>query len=140
VTRLAKGLLQEVVAGVNGMGRSYLFTHRRIGELARETREAIARRDMDRLGRLIGEAFVENKLIHSSTTNENIEAMIAAAAPYVMGMKLLGAGGGGFALFLSPDDSSAISLRNLLSANFEDDRARLVDWQLNKVGLQVTTS
>jgi fucokinase len=95
---------------------------------------------MDQLGRLIGEAFIENKLIHGSTTNENIEAMIAAAAPHVTGMKLLGAGGGGFALFISPDSSSATSLRNLLSAKFEDDRARLVAWQLNKVGLQVTVS
>jgi galactokinase/mevalonate kinase-like predicted kinase len=140
VTRLAKGLLQEVVAGVNGMGRAYLFTHRRIGELAKETREAISLRDMDRMGRLIAEAFTQNKHIHGSTTNENIEAMVAACAPHVTGVKLLGAGGGGFAFFLSPDTAAAAALRGLLAGNFEDDRARLVDWQLNKKGLEVTVS
>jgi galactokinase/mevalonate kinase-like predicted kinase len=140
VTRLAKGILHDVVDRVNGMGRAYLFTHGRIRDLAREARDAIALRDLDTLARVIGESFQENKLIHSSTTNEEMEAMIAAAAPYFSGMKLLGAGGGGFALFVSTDAASAKSLRALLAARFENERARLVDFALNKAGLEVTVS
>ena len=52
---------------------------------------------------MIGESFKENKLIHQSTTNEEIETVIQATSPFFSGMKLLGAGGGGFALFVSPD-------------------------------------
>jgi galactokinase/mevalonate kinase-like predicted kinase len=55
-------------------------------------------------------------------------------------MKLLGAGGGGFALFLSPDRRKAEGLRELLDRSHEDDRARRVDFSLNKRGLQVTVS
>jgi fucokinase / fucose-1-phosphate guanylyltransferase len=140
VTRLAKGILKDVVDRVNGMERSYLFTHNRIGELAREGRDAISLRDLGRLSRVVGESFRENKLIHQSTTNSEIEAVIRATAPCFSGMKLLGAGGGGFALFISSADSKAKALRSLLSERFENERARLVDFSLNKKGLEVTVS
>ncbi|HUW39937.1 MAG TPA: L-fucokinase [Rectinemataceae bacterium] len=140
VTRLAKNILKDVVDRVNGMGRSYLFTHARLAGLAREASDAISLRDLDRLGRIIGESFRENKLVHESTTNPEIEAMAAATRPFCSGMKLLGAGGGGFAFFISPTPEAAQSLRSLLASRFEDDRARLVDLSLNKVGLEVTVS
>ena len=140
VTRLAKGILKDVVDRVNGMERAYLFTHARIAELAREGREAISLRDLPRLSRTVGESFRENKLIHHSTTNEEIEEFIQATSPFFSGMKLLGAGGGGFALFISPDGPNAQALRALLSERFENERARLVDFSLNKKGLEVTVS
>ena len=55
-------------------------------------------------------------------------------------MKLLGAGGGGFALFMSPDRGAAEALKAVLTRQFEDERARIVDFSLNKKGLQVTVS
>jgi galactokinase/mevalonate kinase-like predicted kinase len=140
VTRLAKGILKDVVDRVNGMSRAYLFTHARIADLAREARDAIALRDITDLARIIGESFKENKLIHASTTNDEIEAMIGATSPHYSGMKLLGAGGGGFGLFVSPDAGAARTLRSILVGRFENERARLVDFSLNKTGLEVTVS
>ncbi|MEI6386645.1 MAG: hypothetical protein WCQ50_08415 [Spirochaetota bacterium] len=140
ITRLAKGLLQDVVRRVNGMERAYLFTHGRIGELAQDAREAIGFRDLDTLGRVIGETFRENKLIHESTTNADMERMIEETASCRIGVKLLGAGGGGFALFVSKDLELAGLLRRMLRESYEDDRARLVDFSLNKKGLEVTVS
>jgi galactokinase/mevalonate kinase-like predicted kinase len=140
VTRLAKNILKDVVERVNGMERAYLFTHNRIASLAREARDALSLRDLDRLGAVLEESFYENRLIHVSTTNAGVDALVGAATPYCRGMKLLGAGGGGFALFMSPDKRRAEGLRALLAKDFEDDRARLVDFSLNKKGLQVTVS
>ncbi|MGA2545589.1 MAG: L-fucokinase [Rectinemataceae bacterium] len=140
VTRLAKNILQDVVARVNGMERAYLFTHGRLANLARGARDAISLRDLVMLRRIVAESFRENKLIHASTTNGEIDAMAARTAPYCGGMKLLGAGGGGFALFLSPDRGAVDALRGILTREFEDDRARIVDFSLNKRGLQVTVS
>jgi len=140
VTRLAKNILREVVNRVNGMNRAYLFTHDRLRSLAQEARDAVSLRDLDALARIVDESFRENKLIHESTTNAEIEVLARETAPYYRGMKLLGAGGGGFALFLSKDAESAKRLRALLSSRFEDDRARLVDFSLNKKGLEVTVS
>jgi galactokinase/mevalonate kinase-like predicted kinase len=140
ITRLAKGLLQDVVKRANGMERAFLFTLGRIGELAEDAREAISLRDLDGLGWIIGESFRENKFIHECTTNADMERMIAATAPYRIGVKLLGAGGGGFALFVSQDIEGAQSLRRMLKEKYEDDRARLVEFGLNKKGLEVTVS
>jgi len=140
VTRLAKNILREVVDRVNGMERAYLFTHGRLASLARDARDAISLRDLVWLRRIVAESYRENKLIHASSTNRDIDAMAAATAPYCGGMKLLGAGGGGFALFLSQDRARAEALRSLLSRDFEDERARIVDFSLNKRGLQVTVS
>jgi galactokinase/mevalonate kinase-like predicted kinase len=140
LTRLAKNILQEVVDHVNGMDRAYLFTHGRLRSLAQEARDAISLRDLPRLAAIVGESFRENKLIHASTTNEDIDALVARAAPYYRSMKLLGAGGGGFALFMSSDRGSAEALRELLVRDFENERARIVDFSLNKKGLQVTVS
>jgi galactokinase/mevalonate kinase-like predicted kinase len=92
------------------------------------------------LRRIVAESFKENKLIHASTTNRDIDELAARTAPFCGGMKLLGAGGGGFGLFLSPDRATAESLREILSREFEDERARMVDFSLNKKGLQVTVS
>ena len=140
VTRLAKNILREVVDRVNGMERAYLFTHGRLAALARDARDALSLRDLVWLRRIVAESYRENKLVHASTTNRDIDAMAAATAPYCGGMKLLGAGGGGFALFLSPDRARAEGLRALLGRDFEDERARIVDFSLNKKGLQVTVS
>jgi Predicted kinase related to galactokinase and mevalonate kinase len=140
VTRLAKNILKDVVSQVNSMDRAYLFTHQRIAALARDARDAISLRDRPWLGSIVAESFRENKLIHPSTTNADIDALVEATKPYCRGMKLLGAGGGGFALFISPDRRKAEELRSLLLRDFEDERARLVDFALNKKGLQVTVS
>jgi len=140
VTRLAKNILGEVVSRVDGMERSFLFTHGRLRELALEAREALSLRDLRRLAAVVDSSFAENKLIHASTTNTEIENLVAAVRPHVAGMKLLGAGGGGFAYFISPDRREADRLRELLDARFADERARLVDFSLNKDGLEVTLS
>jgi galactokinase/mevalonate kinase-like predicted kinase len=139
-TRLAKGLLQDVVDGVNGMSRAYLFTHERIRSLAASAREAIALRDTGAVARIIAESMRENILIHPSTTNPDLDRLLDETRMHWSGMKLLGAGGGGFALFISPSADEAARLRGLLSARFDDDRARLVDFSLNKAGLEVTVS
>lgn len=140
VTRLAKNILSEVVSRVNSMDRSFLFTHDRLKSLAHDCRDVFSLRDREGLGRIISSSFTENKLVHASTTNADIDRMVAETAPYCEGVKLLGAGGGGFAFILSPDATSADALRSILASRFEDERARLVDFSLNKRGLEVTVS
>jgi galactokinase/mevalonate kinase-like predicted kinase len=69
-----------------------------------------------------------------------MEGFIQRTKPWYTGMKLLGAGGGGFALFISETPKQADELKAILARDFEDDRARLVDFSLNKRGLAVTVS
>ena len=66
--------------------------------------------------------------------------MLAATRPHFRGGKLLGAGGGGYALFLSPDLREADAVRDVLRRRFENERARLVDFSLSRCGLEVSVS
>lgn len=140
VTRLAKNILQEIVAGVNGASPAYLFTHNHLKELANQTRSAISTRDYPALARNFWKSWLANKLMHPSTTNDDIENLLKACRPYFLGMKLLGAGGGGYALFASETERQAEELRTVLSKQFEDERARIVEFSLNQTGLQVSVS
>jgi len=140
ITRLAKNILAEVVDQVNGASKAYLFTLRHMAQLALDAKDAIERRDLDGLADVIALSWAANKRVHPSTTNEEVEEVLAATRPHFRGAKLLGAGGGGYALFLSPGPREAEAVRDVLRKRFENDRARLVDFSLSSCGLEVSVS
>jgi galactokinase/mevalonate kinase-like predicted kinase len=140
MTRLAKNILQEVVDGCNGMEPAYLFTIRELKAMARQGREAISLRSLPRLAKVLELSWRSNRLIHSSTSNKEIQAMLDDLQGLYLGMKLLGAGGGGFALFVSASPAQAASLRQRLREKHENDRARIVEMSLNRQGLRVSVS
>jgi galactokinase/mevalonate kinase-like predicted kinase len=140
ITRLAKNILGDVVAQVNYNTPAYLFTLDYLRHLAREARDAISLRSLPRLATIISTSWQANKRIHASTTNDEVERLMQETAAHYSGVKLLGAGGGGYALFISPDATQAEALRALLHARFENNKARIVDMALNLDGLQVSVS
>jgi galactokinase/mevalonate kinase-like predicted kinase len=140
MTRLAKNILQEVVDSVNGMEPAYLFTIRGLKALAQQGRGAISLRSLPQLAEVLNLSWRSNQLIHPSTTNEDIQAMLDDLKGCYSGMKLLGAGGGGYALFLSESPAQASRLRERLREKHENDRARIVEMSLNRRGLRVSVS
>jgi galactokinase/mevalonate kinase-like predicted kinase len=139
ITRLAKNILQEVVERVAGAEPAYLFTLRSLKVLARRARDSFALRDLNRLAGVVQESWEANKRIHLSTTNDEVDALLAATQGLSAGMKLLGAGGGGFALFISRTPRDASALREALAAR-SGTAARLTRMSLNKDGLRVEVS
>jgi galactokinase/mevalonate kinase-like predicted kinase len=140
ITRLAKNILSEVVDQVNGAGKAYLFTLRHMAQLALDAKDAIERRDRGALGDVLALSWAANQRVHPSTTNEEVEEILAATRPHLRGVKLLGAGGGGYALFLSDERREAEAVRDVLRRRFENDRARLVEFSLSPRGLEVSVS
>ncbi len=140
MTRLAKNILQEIVDEANAARPAYLFTLGHLKELAQKARRAISHRNYPALAAILQDSWNANKLMHPSTTNDEVEKLINETKPYYLGMKLLGAGGGGYALFASGSVADADMLKELLVRKFENDRARIVDFNLNNMGLRVTVS
>jgi galactokinase/mevalonate kinase-like predicted kinase len=140
ITRLAKNILAEVVDQVNGGSKAYLFTLQHMAQLARDAKDAIERRDRQAIAGILALSWEANKRVHPSTTNPEVEEILSATREYWGGAKLLGAGGGGYALFASPDRRRAEGLRELLRRRFENTRARLVDFSLSTCGLEVSAS
>jgi galactokinase/mevalonate kinase-like predicted kinase len=140
MTRLAKNILQEVVDSVNGMEPAYLFTIRGLKQLSQKAREAISLRSLSQLADILNLSWRSNQYIHPSTTNDDIKATLDDLGGLYIGMKLLGAGGGGYALFISESPAQASRLRQRLREKHENDRARIVDMSLNRRGLLVSVS
>jgi galactokinase/mevalonate kinase-like predicted kinase len=140
ITRLAKDILAEVVDQVNGGSKAYLFTLQHMAQLALDAKDAIERRDQPTLADILALSWQANKRVHPSTTNQEVEEILAATREHSRGVKLLGAGGGGYALFASPDPRHAEALRDLVRQRFENARARLVDFSLSTRGLEVSAS
>ena len=74
---------------------AYLFTHLHLAELADVARGAIERRSFSDLAKVLDDSWKANVLIHPSTTNDEVSVLMELSRPYVIGGKLLGAGGGG---------------------------------------------
>jgi fucokinase / fucose-1-phosphate guanylyltransferase len=140
LTRLAKNILADVVDEVNSGSKAYLFTLLHMAQLALDAKDAIERRDCGTIARILTLSWEANKRVHPSTSNPEVEEIFAAARDCCDGAKLLGAGGGGYALFASPDRGRADALRDLLRRRFENSRARLVDFSLSTGGLEVSAS
>jgi galactokinase/mevalonate kinase-like predicted kinase len=111
-----------------------------MAQLALDAKDAIERRDRGALAGILALSWEANKRVHPSTTNPEVEEILTATQPHFGGAKLLGAGGGGYALFASPDRHHADALRDLLRRRFENERARLVDFSLSTGGLEISVS
>jgi galactokinase/mevalonate kinase-like predicted kinase len=140
ITRLAKGILQQVVGRYLNRDRKTMSTLREIGDLAPVMADAIARKDMSTFGKMIDHAWRLNKRLDPNSTNEEIERLLARVRPHLFGAKLLGAGGGGFLLMVcqSPEDAAAV--RRMLEKEPPNPRARFFDFAVSDQGLAVTAT
>lgn len=140
ITRVAKNILAEIVRGMFLNSAKHLSMLEAMKIHASELYEAVLRNDFDRMGRLVGRTWEQNKLLDSGTNPPEVERIIEMIAPYTLGYKLPGAGGGGYLYMVARDPSAAARIRSILDANKPNDRARFVDMSLSRSGLQVSRS
>ena len=138
ITRLAKNILQQVVARYLNRDRATLATLKHIGAAAREVMDAFIRKDIERFGGLIDLAWQLNKRLDPNSSNDEIEALLKRVEPHIYGAKLLGAGGGGFMLMICRSPADAAAVREKLESDPPNDRARFFDYDISDEGLVVT--
>ncbi|MDE6450950.1 MAG: bifunctional fucokinase/L-fucose-1-P-guanylyltransferase, partial [Odoribacter sp.] len=109
-------------------------------EHALEVYEAIQREDFMEYGRLIGRTWLQNQALDSDSNPPEVEAVIRKIRDYTLGHKLPGAGGGGYLYMVAKDPEAAVHIRNVLSRNPLNDKARFVEMSLSVKGLQVSRS
>jgi len=102
VTRSASGLLAEQSANVGRAGAAESAT-RELASLAGEAFEAICAGDLQPIGAMLDASWrLKRGLASGVSTGLVDDAYAAAMAAGAEGGKLLGAGGGGFLMFLAP--------------------------------------
>jgi len=138
VRRLAKDILRSVVGNYLDRDRVMMNTLRELRSLPPRVAEALSQKDMGKFGALIDVAWRLNKQIDPGSTTDLIDEILGRVKPYMLGAKLLGAGGGGFLLIVAKSAADAQSLRTLLTNSPPNERARFFDYEISEEGLAVT--
>lgn len=134
LTRSASALLLEQSAHVSRPGSKSNDTTRLV-TLAEEAQAALAAGDIPGLGPMLDEAWQMKRQLSTGVTNPLIDsAYEAAMAAGAQGGKILGAGGGGFLMFMAPRESHAAiraALGDLRETEFrfQPDRSSLTQIQ-----------
>ncbi|MFA9452973.1 MAG: L-fucokinase [Candidatus Aminicenantaceae bacterium] len=136
--RLARNILRNVVGHYLDRDRSSLNTLSRLHGYPPLAADAMSRKDMGRFGELIDLAWKLNKQIDPDSSNPAVEEILERFRPYMIGAKLLGAGGGGFLLVVCESAENAAAARRDLETNPPNPLARFFEYSINPVGLEVT--
>ena len=91
-------------------------------------------------GRKIARSWNQNNAIDSGTNNEQIQMIIDLIDEYCLGYKLPGAGGGGYLFIVAKDPDAAVRIKQILTENPPNKRARFVDLNISQKGLQISRS
>jgi len=140
VTRLAKNILAEIVRGIFLNSPSHLSLIAEIAANAEVASAATQQCDYDLLTVAIRESWRLNQRLDAGTNPLEIQSILASVQDYLSAAKLLGAGGGGYLLMFAKDTEAAARIRQTLSTNPPNVRARFVNFSLSETGLQVTRS
>ena len=140
ITRTAKGILAEIVRSMFLNSSLHLGLLEEMKAHALDMAEAIQRNDFKNFGALVGKTWVQNKALDCGTNPPAVEAIINQIKDYTLGYKLPGAGGGGYLYMVAKDPQAALRIREILTRNAPNPRARFVEMSLSDKGFQVSRS
>lgn len=133
--RLAKNLLRAVMGRWMTRDPEMVAMLADIAALAVQMQRALLAEDLDAFGALIGAHWQINKRMDAGCSNPFIDDLLALCAPYMVGAKLAGAGGGGYALVIAKDGGAARDLGEMLARRFGGGDAGLWGCTIASPGL-----
>jgi galactokinase/mevalonate kinase-like predicted kinase len=140
ITRVAKGILQEIVRGMFLNASEHLEILGEIGRHARRACDVVQRADWDGLVAAIARSWELNQRLDGGTNPPAVAAILAQVSDWLSAAKLLGAGGGGYMLMFAKDPEAARRIRAALTRDPPNPKARFVTFGVSGAGLQITKS
>lgn len=140
VTRVAHDILGEIVKGMFLNSARHLEIFTEMKRHARDTFNTILSNDYEGLSARVAHSWDLNQLLDEGTNPPHIQQIISQIEDYLLGFKLLGAGGGGYLLMFAKTGEAAVRVKKLLEANPPNARARFVDFSISTSGFQVSRS
>ncbi len=139
LTRIARNILHEIVGGYLDRDRRIMKTLGDEHLAARSMADIMACKDMPGFGQCLDHTWELQKRLCGTVTNPVIEELFARVRPFVHGMRISGAGSGGFLLMVAKSPGDAAHIRQMLEQSPHNDRSRFFDFEVNNAGLEVTT-
>jgi len=140
ITRTAKAILADIVRGMFLAETERLALLAEMGDHAMDLYTAILQGDFQRMGKLIDKTWQQNQALDSGTNPPAVEALIGKIRDYCLGLKLPGAGGGGYLYMVAKDPEAALHIRQILTASPINANARFVEMSLSQTGQQISRS
>lgn len=140
ITRTAKKILAEIVRGMFLYDTEHLALLAQMKEHAHDLSKAIMHDDFSKFGHLVAKTWQQNQLLDSGTNPLEVQKILSKVQDLCLGLKLPGAGGGGYLYMVAKDPSAALRIRNILAETRPNDRARFVEMNMSKTGMQVSRS
>ncbi|WP_158277603.1 bifunctional fucokinase/fucose-1-phosphate guanylyltransferase [Opitutus sp. ER46] len=140
ITRLAKGILKEIVHDMFLARFDTLQTLGLIRANAHALFNAVQQSDPHALHRCIARSWDLNKRLDPGTTTPEINTILDRCGSDLAAAKLLGAGGGGYMLLCASNPDAGARIRTKLEQEPPNRRARFIDFEIAESGLEVTVS
>jgi fucokinase len=137
--RLANNILQQIVGGYLNRDRAIMAALAEERHVARNIADAMSRKDAAAFGHFVDVAWELQKRLCGTVTNETIEDLLRKVRPRVHGMRISGAGGGGFLIMIAKSPRDAAEVRAMLEREPLNERSRFFDFEINHKGIEVTT-
>ena len=136
IRRVARDLLQQVVGSYLGRETACLQVLHSIKTLAMEMSHAMREGDWPYLGSLLDRHWELNRVLDPNTTNAPITLLLEAVRPFIHGVKLAGAGGGGFLILLARAEAME-DLKQFLNDRASKEGGAIYSWKIAREGLHV---
>ncbi|MBP5419625.1 MAG: bifunctional fucokinase/L-fucose-1-P-guanylyltransferase [Bacteroidales bacterium] len=140
ITRVAKNILNEIARGMFLGEAKRINIIKEIKMLALDLADALQHDDFEKVGLMLRKSWNLNCALDSGTCTAEVKNITQVIDKYALGYKLLGAGGGGYMLICAKDNLSADLIRQTLTNNPPNKKARFVEMTLSKDGLQISRS
>jgi galactokinase/mevalonate kinase-like predicted kinase len=116
---------------------SYEYSLQQLKTLALDASEAVSASDLTALSFVLNKSRCTNTRIHPFLSSDEAEQFFKAIRAFYRGVKFAGAGGGGYALFISETPALAEQLRQAIH-KLNNPEVSIVDFSLNAKGISVT--
>ena len=140
VTRIAKGILAEIVKGMFVNSGPHLSILSTMETHAMETYNVIMKNDYEGMAGKVKKSWELNQQLDPGTNPPEIQAIAERIHDYLLGFKLIGAGGGGYMVMMAKDFEAASKVRAILKANPANSKARFVDFDVSQTGFEISRS
>lgn len=103
-------------------------------QIAGQMRDALAVGNLETVGELMSENWIQQKALHPSVTNPDLDAIVDIASSHgAIGHKACGAGGGGCLVFLAASEAQ-VRLRKAL----REHHVPIIDFEFDTYGVYLT--
>ena len=140
VTRVARDILGEIVKGMFLNSARHLEIFSEMKQHAGETFDVLLGNDYEGLAEKVAISWELNQRLDEGTNPPVIREIIRRVDDYLLGYKLLGAGGGGYLLMFARSPDAALKVKHQLEKSPPNKRARFVDFAVSQTGFQVSRS